>query len=125
MRDSFQISGVRGQKLGLSIARKCATDGCNRRVWDDDYCPRCEDEICQLNRMAEEGAVREARAMSACELRKFLDRQQRVENFRRAGAFVQKWIWLPLVIFVIAGGMYIARAMGQAVIDWVLAGGAQ
>jgi hypothetical protein len=107
-------------KAALAAGQKCATEGCNRMAWNDDFCPRCEDEIRALEAMAEGDAMRLARAMNAAELRKYLARKQRAESFRRAGRFVAKWLWVPNLIAIAGVLLYLGWVWGAAFVSWMV-----
>jgi hypothetical protein len=113
-------TGIRHQATGnrLATARKCATEGCNRLAWNDDFCPRCEEEIRALEQMAEADEMRQARALNARELRSILKHRERAESLRRVGRFVSRWIWVPQLAFVAGVVMYLAWVWGAAFLKW-------
>jgi len=108
-----------GFTRGAAVAQKCATDGCNRLAWNDDFCPKCEEEIRALELMAEADAMRTARAMNADQLHRILREQERRERFRRAGQMFMKWLWVPELVLVAGTLFYLGLKCGPAILDWL------
>jgi hypothetical protein len=42
-----------------------------------------------------------------------------VEQFRRAGRFVGKWLWVPELVFVGGVLLYLGAVYGYALLDWL------
>lgn len=95
-----------GPELGI-----CAVKGYFGTTLDDEYCPRCREEIEALDQWRR---VREARELCA-----FLRRQERAERMRRIISVVLRRAWMIDLGIVLCGLVYLGAVYGAALLEWM------
>lgn len=90
----------------------CSVEGCFGMAIDDEFCPRCRQELNAL-----EAWERMRQGQQLC---RELRREARAERLRRACRWIGKVIWVPELTFVVGMIVYVGSEFGFRLLKWAV-----